>query len=89
MSDNDLTFPAVQKIELLRLEPGDIVVATVEANCTNQQADRIREVLEAKFTDHHVLIVSSLTLSVAREVPPVREPRPEPITRRRPDTPSR
>lgn len=89
MSDE---LPAIQKIELLRLEPGDVVVATAEASCTNEQAARIREVLEAKFPNHDVLVVAGLALAVARvdsDLPPVRESRPEPITRRRPDTPSR
>jgi hypothetical protein len=57
------------KIEVLRLEPGDRIVATINpgVSLTPDQVAEIRAALDLEFPDSNVLVVQGLSLSAIKE----------------------
>ena len=55
------------EIEVLRLKPGDVIVAHVEKSITREMADSISHQLKERFPDHEILITNGITLSVQRD----------------------
>lgn len=54
-------------IELLRIQPGDTIIAKVDRAIPAQAADEIRKRLEYKFPGHDALVLSDgVTLTAAR-----------------------
>lgn len=56
----------VREVRLLRLLPGDIIVAKVDENIRPQEAERARERLMRAFPDHEVLVLAGADLEVVR-----------------------
>lgn len=65
---SDLDLPPVERLQAVKLEPGDTLVATVprEANITPDQVDEIKAALEAEFPGVEVLVVVGVQLTVGR-----------------------
>lgn len=66
--------PAIQRIEVLRLEPGDILAVTVQDHLSAAEFERLRQ----SFNTGHlaergvkVMILERATLSVVRPAPEV------------------
>lgn len=59
-------------LEILRLEPGDVVVCTIhdDRGLTAELAGRIVDQLEQKFRGHQIVLSAGMHLSVARRIPP-------------------
>lgn len=59
--------PRLPSIEVLRLEPGDILIVTPDHELTKEQADYVQSRFAGKLPGHEVLVVSdSIKLSVIR-----------------------
>jgi len=55
-------------VEVMRLEPGDVIVASVESPITQDTAERMAAQLREKFPDHHVLVLSDgVKITLTRE----------------------
>ena len=51
---------------MLRLEPGDVIVARIDDSVSMKDAELLKEKLGEAFPGHKVLICSGVTLEVAR-----------------------
>jgi hypothetical protein len=65
-------LPPVERLEAVRLEKGDVLVATIPAGCDRQEADEVRCQLAAVFgQDANILVIDGdVTLNGYR---PIRE----------------
>jgi len=55
-------------VEVMRLEPGDVIVASVDSRIDSESAARITDTLRTKFPDHDVLVLSrGVKISLTRE----------------------
>lgn len=54
------------EVRVLRLQPGDIIVAKLHDEATLAHAEEIRGQLQEKFPDYEVLMLAGLDLEVAR-----------------------
>lgn len=59
--------PEIEEVRVLRLQPGDILVARVAEEATPDAIEGIRKRLEAMFPDHKTLVCLGITLEVARQ----------------------
>lgn len=64
MTDVELTIQG--EIEVLRLQPGDIIVATVTDRLTEHQIALMVEQIRARFPDHEVVVCEGVELSTVR-----------------------
>ena len=56
-------------VEVMRLEPGDVIVASVDGRVDQQTAGWIKERLQERFPEHDVLIFAGgVKISLTREV---------------------
>jgi protein involved in polysaccharide export with SLBB domain len=71
----NLTFdPPVQRIEVLRLEPGDVLAVTVQDHLSAAEFERLRQSFNTGYLAERgvkVMILERATLSVIRPVPEV------------------
>jgi hypothetical protein len=66
-------------VEVLRLQPGDTLVLTVDGVLNTEQTKRLVEALEAKFPGRSCVVLDNrVSMQVARGNP---IPQPEPISR--------
>jgi L-lysine 2,3-aminomutase len=58
----------VEHVEVLRIQPGDTVVVNVPRRITLQDADRIKELVQARLAVHVPVMVlgEGITVSIAR-----------------------
>jgi len=66
MTEVELTIKG--EVEVLRLQPGDVIVVTIHERMSRQQSDRVSEQVKARFPGHEVVLAQGLSLSVKREV---------------------
>lgn len=64
----------LRDLRVLRLKPGDVVVARVE-NLPTAALEQIRATLEGRFPDHQVLVVSGKVEMAAIRPSPRGDPR--------------
>jgi hypothetical protein len=58
----------VAEVAVLRLEPGDRIVAKIGEDLEPQDAEALRDMLVGFFPGHDVLLLQGLELEVARDV---------------------
>lgn len=61
----------VQRLEVVRVEPGDVIVVTVDpkVRATPESMDKIRECLGSQWPDNDVLFMGGVGMSVVRSAP--------------------
>jgi hypothetical protein len=58
--------PELPEVKVLRLQPGDILVAKVDDRVSQERAVSLRETLQTAFPGYEVVVVSGFDLEVAR-----------------------
>lgn len=61
-----MDLPPIERVEAVRLEPGDVVVLTVAQPIPMAVAESLKEQLRPVFPGHKVLIVSQAELEILR-----------------------
>ncbi len=51
-----LELPEVKKAEILRLEPNDTIVVSLDRYATAENCERLRALMKQKFPNHNVLV---------------------------------
>jgi hypothetical protein len=64
------------KVEILRLEPGDVLAVKAPDRLTASEAAKIKEQFTEQFPDHKVLLYSGMDLAVVRPCPEPQPPDP-------------
>lgn len=54
-------------VEVLRLQPGDIIVVTLDGRHGREAVSRIGEQVRERFPDHEVLVADGVRLSIQRD----------------------
>lgn len=54
-------------IEVLRLQPGDVLVVSLEGHVPGDIYARVAEQMRERFPDHEVIVTRDITLSVQRQ----------------------
>jgi protein involved in polysaccharide export with SLBB domain len=49
-------LPEIERLEIIELRPGDVLLVTVPAHVSRQEAEEIRTVFETKFPGRSVLV---------------------------------
>ena len=58
----------LEHLGVLRLEPGDIIVARVKSRLTAESASRLKAQLEPQFPGHKVLVCEDVDIAAVRPV---------------------
>jgi len=69
-SDNDLGFSAeaFPSVEILRLEPGDVIIASFDGNPSRDSVRAAIVTVQERFPGHEVLgVANGVKISVARD----------------------
>lgn len=68
---SDGAVPEVERLQAVKLEPGDVLVANVRPGVVLDQlaASQIRQMLEAHFPGHQVVVAQGVELGVVRPAP--------------------
>lgn len=56
----------VEEVRVLRLQPGDVLVAKVSDRITPETVEAVKWNLESAFPGYRVIVVSGIDLEVAR-----------------------
>lgn len=57
---------AIQEVRVMRLQPGDIIVAKVFEYASYDSVQTVKKHLETFFEGHRVLVLSGIDLNIAR-----------------------
>lgn len=72
-------LPPIERLQAVKLEPGDVLMAQVQDNTTAEQAVTIKARLQAAFPDNDVFIYQGIMFDVHRTVALEEQP-PKPHT---------
>lgn len=61
-------LPPIERLQVVALQPGDHLVATVPRGSSTDQMTNLAETLKARFPDNQVLIVTGFELTAMRPV---------------------
>jgi len=61
-----MTEPELEHVKVMRLEPGDVIVARVAPGTTWEDAQRLKDTLQVKFPGHEAMVTAGAELDVLR-----------------------
>lgn len=62
----DYVAPEIEEVRVLRLQPGDVIIARVANDTTAETAMGVRQNLEGAFPGYRVIVTAGIGIEVAR-----------------------